>query len=287
MLLEAFSEYDLILSHRSVCRLQLGDPTKRDPKLPETVEERRDRILKSLGFPTAVELGHTLVAWAEWHEWAIATMTKAVVMLEGGPDTLRLHTKNSRFITCVVSPLHDTEVGANPGNAFHIHSVSVNNASDFDTGSPAPKKTWANGEDGRLMDMGKWLRSSTNPSFAGLVSVVYHIQDTGMAFTHVAPVYHSRAAQPLSDLNAKVCRDVVGMIKGTTNAGSILRVEKDDGVVPIPGVLRRKKKDWQWRSIFGAGCLLASWDHMGALMPPSTTKSGLKPQALFEKFATL
>ncbi|KAH9923919.1 uncharacterized protein BXZ73DRAFT_79325 [Epithele typhae] len=279
--------------HKSVCRLR-SDSTRsqRTGNIgPVSVDESRDRILKKLGFSSAVELGHAVITWADWHKWAFSSLTKAAVMLEGGPNAMRLQTKNSKFVVFVISPYRDTEIGSNPGNAFYVRSVSVNSSEDFDPAS-APRRIWAGGEDARLKDMKVWRDGHCDPWFAGLVSLIFHVHDalgydTGMVFYSTSTLYHSPAPLPLSEFNVNVCRDVIGTIKGTMKGGAILQI-KDQDVVPTPGFLQRKKRDWQWRSLFSVpGTLFLSWNHMGTFLPSFAMKSGLKPRAVMEHFATL
>ena len=51
-------------------------------------------------------MSQALKDWARWHHWAFTTLTKATVLLAGGPDTLRLDCSDGlpHFMSFVVSP---------------------------------------------------------------------------------------------------------------------------------------------------------------------------------------
>ena len=247
-----------------------------------TPEERRTRILESLGFPTAVSLAHTLKDWAEAHRWSFTTMTKATVLLQGGPDSLQLDSNTPQFMSYFVSPNRAGD--GSPASTFCVESLGLISVDEYQDGDAMLQKAWEDAEPGRKA-MDASFRRDGDPSFAGVISVVYFLSHTGMVVHNQHPVYRARSNSELDEPAKAVARDLLAMCKGSINAGVCLRTDTPADHTPCPYLMvRSKKKSWSTEPLFRDG---DSWSTMARMFPFYTPKSGLSPKRIFDIFAAL
>ncbi|TFK87934.1 hypothetical protein K466DRAFT_599095 [Polyporus arcularius HHB13444] len=246
-----------------------------------TPEERRARILQSLGFPTAVSLAHALKDWAEAHRWTFTTMTKATVLLEGGPDCLQLNTGTPRFMSYIITP--NKAGDGSPASTFLVESACLISAEECGGGSSVLQKAWEDAEPGRKA-MDASFREDGEASFAGVISVIYFFHNTGMVVHNQHPVYRTQNNAPLDEQTKTVVRDLLSMCKGSINAGVCLRAHNPSSNLPDPYLMVRSKKTWSTEPLFRGS---DSWNSVTQLIPFHALKSGLLPQAIFDKFAQL
>ncbi|KAI1784212.1 hypothetical protein LXA43DRAFT_1043341 [Ganoderma leucocontextum] len=259
-------------THKVGCRQQ--------GQMLNTPEGRRLKVLQSIGFPTAVSFAHALKDWAETHRWSFTTMTKATVLLEGGPERFCLDSPTPYFMSYTVTSnrVHD----GCPATTFRLDSVAVITPEDYQNGNSVLLRAWEDAEPGR-MAMDRSFRQDNDPAFAGVVSVVYILKDTGMVVHNQHPVYRARRG-PLDEQTKTMVLDLMGLCKGSVNAGVSLRTPNDYVHTPTPGLMVREKKTWAWQPLFEG---LDLWNSLASTLPFYVVKSGMLPKDLFERFARL
>ncbi|TBU43781.1 hypothetical protein BD309DRAFT_1019008 [Dichomitus squalens] len=244
-------------------------------------EERRLKTLESMGFPTSVSFAHALKDWAETHRWSFTTMTKATVLLHGGPETLMLDTSTPCFMSYTI--IQNQHSDGSPATTFRVDSVAIITPDDYKNDNGFLLRAWEDAEAGR-MAMDASYRKDRNPAFAGVISVVYILKDTGMAVHNQHPVYRARRG-PLDEATKTMVLDLMGLCKGSVNAGCSLRAPNEYVHVPTPGLLVRAKKTWDWVPLMKTP---ETWNKLAKhLLPLYVVQSGLLPKDLFERFAML
>ncbi|RPD59220.1 hypothetical protein L226DRAFT_102156 [Lentinus tigrinus ALCF2SS1-7] len=247
-----------------------------------TPEEHRARILQSLGFPTAVSLAHALKDWAEAHRWSFTTMTKATVLLQGGPDSMKLNSGTPHFMSYMITP--NKAGDGSPASTFRVESLGLISADEYRGGDAMLQKAWEDAEPGRKA-MDASFRQDGDPSFAGVISVVYFLNNTGMVVHNQHPVYRARRNAPLDDPTKTAVRDLLGICKGSINAGVCLRTITPSSHTPYPYLMvRAKRKTWSTESLFRDN---DSWNSVARILPFYNARSGLLPQDIFDLFARL
>ena len=272
-LLASANEFTFVRSIRVGCR--------QHAQMLNTPEGRRLKVLQSIGFPTAVSFAHALKDWAETHRWSFTTMTKATVLLEGGPDRLHLDSPTPCFMsyTVVANRIHD----GCPATTFRLDSIAVITPEDYQTsGDSVLLRAWEDAEPGRVA-MDRSFRQDNDPAFAGVVSVVYILKDTGMVVHNQHPVYRARRG-PLNEPTKTMVLDLMALCKGSVNTGVSLRTPNDWVHMPTPGLMVREKKTWVWTPIFQG---MDSWDSLASTLPFYVVKSGMLPKDILERFGRL
>ena len=235
-----------------------------------------------MGYVTSVSFAHALKDWAETHRWSFTTMTKAAVMLHGDPATLMLNSNTPCFMAYTVVQ-NTTNTNGCPATLFRIDSVAIITPDDYKNDNGFLLRAYQDAEAGRRA-MDASFRRDGDPAFAGVISVVYILKDTGMAVHNQHPVYRARRG-PLDEPTQTMVRDLLGLCKGSVNAGCALRMANDYARVPTPGLMVRVKKTWEWVPLLKQG---QSWNTLAKhLLPLYKVQSGLLPDQLFERFALL
>ncbi|KAI0713530.1 hypothetical protein C8Q76DRAFT_620997 [Earliella scabrosa] len=241
-----------------------------------------------MGFTTTVSFAHALKDWAEAHRWAFTTMTRALVLLHGGPDALHLDSGAPQFVLYVVSPNpkrapHEPS----PVNTFRVDTLSLLSGAGPGGGgaeNASLLQAWAEAEPGRRA-MDASFRADGDPRFAGVVSVIYQLADTGMVVHNQHPVWRARTRTAVDDEGTQtMLRDLLGLCRGGINTGVSMRPLDERGYLPFPGVLTRTRKTWTWLPLFKERSL---WTGAAAMFPSSILASGLRPEEIFRRFHSL
>ena len=155
---------------------------------------------------------------------------------------------------------------------------------EFQEGNQILLKAWEDAEPGRR-SMEEAFAKMDDPDFAGFISVVYFLKDTGMFVLNQHAVRRPRDRAPLTERQQLALKDILGMCKGSVSAGVALRVPEDSADrMPVPGLFERRKKEWVWRPLFTGK---DSWASLMKIMPFWVSKSGLQPQDIFQVFQNL
>ena len=133
----------------------------------------RRRYSNDSAFPSVlhrISLNPHTPAGARTHRWSFTTMTKATVLLEGGPERFCLDSPTPYFMSYTVTAnrVHD----GCPATTFRLDSVAVITPADYQGGKDSVLlRAWEDAEPGRVA-MDRSFRQDNDPAFAGVVALL-------------------------------------------------------------------------------------------------------------------
>ncbi len=216
-------------------------------------EANPERILKNVevslyGFRTADEFSQALRDFIEAHTWAFQSYAKARIFIEGGTDYIHTPPKLMEVqLRCLCTP-----GGArNPARTFSFLGHQWRTVAEY-TSKPVGARNWARSA---AMREAAHQYNSGDPRFAGMLPVLFAVEDISSWQTSLYPQYRPYYASPqegLSEVTFKsLMVDVLALCSSSIEHGLALRcADGQESIAALPGRFVRSNKLWKWEPLF-------------------------------------
>ncbi|PIL30600.1 hypothetical protein GSI_07301 [Ganoderma sinense ZZ0214-1] len=208
-------------------------------------------------------LTSALMEWSRFHQWALGTLTDAVVYLNGGIDAV-MSSNPPKALLIYLTPRRHIEGDKNPANAFDVEQSFIATIGEH--------PLLRNKEYEDLQEQCKLLEEMVHvdghyddPTFVGILPGVFAITDTSILLYQRFPVYRLPVQHvkddPRDEWTHGAMESLVDMMMAAMTTGVVFkRSENRAHEEPeIGGVVRSKK---MWR---GDGRLI-DWDGFNAII---------------------